>query len=180
MRNGSWAICVCILLACAVLGACRRAPLERNVIEDAAKALGGKDRIEAIKSFTIEGAGTDSNLGQNITPEGELPVWKVTNYKLTVDPGGGRMRVKQTRVAQFLYALATVQRQDQGLDGDAAYNVAADGSATRASDAARSPRDWPSPRTKSRDAAAPDTRARSLRGPGNQVVRSRRPCRRPP
>ena len=171
MRNGSWAICVCILLACAVLGACRRAPLERNVIEDAAKALGGKDRIEAIKSFTLEGAGTDSNLGQNIMPEGELPVWKVTNYKLTVDPGGGRMRVKQTRVAQFLYALATVQRQDQGLDGDAAYNVAADGSATRASDAAARDRRVAllhHPVTVVRAALDPAAKVTNLRQQGNQ------------
>jgi hypothetical protein len=135
MKNGSRAIRASILWACAILGACRRAPLERSVIEDAAKALGGRDRIEAIRSLTIEGAGTDTNLGQNVTPEGELPVWKVSHYKLTVDPGGGRMRVQESRVAQFLYALATVQRQDQGLDGDFAYNITPDGAATRVSDA---------------------------------------------
>src|SRR5215469_16055892 len=64
MKDGSAAMRLPVLLACAVLGACRHAPLEKSVIEDAAKALGGKERIEAIKSFTIEGSATDTNLGQ--------------------------------------------------------------------------------------------------------------------
>jgi hypothetical protein len=135
MKNGASAMRVSTVLACAVLGACHRAPLARSVVEEAAQALGGKERIQAIKSFIVVGAGTDTNLGQNVTPQGELPVWKVTDYKQTIDPGGGRMRIRQTRVAQFLYALATVQRQDQGLDGDAAYNVAPDGTAARVSQA---------------------------------------------
>src|SRR6516225_3708645 len=171
MKNGSWAIRVCILLACAVLAACHHAPLERSVVEDAAKALGGKERIEAIKCFSIEGAGTDTNLGQNVTPEGELPAWKVTGYKLTVDPGGGRMRLEETRVAQFLYALATVERQSQGLDGDAAYNVAADGTATRASDATARDRRVAllhHPITVVRAALDPAAKVTDLRQQGNQ------------
>lgn len=171
MQNGSPAMRLSLLLACAVLGACRRAPLERSVIEDAAKALGGKERIEAIKCFSIEGAGTDTNLGQNVTPEGELPTWKVTGYRLTVDPGGGRMRLQQTRVAQFLYALATVERQDQGLDGDAAYNVAADGTATRASDATARDRRVAllhHPITVIRAALDPAAKVTDLRRQGNQ------------
>ncbi len=170
MQNGL-AMRALVLLACAVLGACRRAPLERTVIEDAAKALGGKERIETLKSLTIEGAGTDTNLGQNVTPEGELPVWKVTGYKLTVDPGGLRMRVQQTRVAQFLYALATVQRQDQGLDGESAYNVAADGAVTRASDAIAHDRRVAllhHPITIIRAALDPAAKVANLRRQGNQ------------
>jgi hypothetical protein len=170
MKNGL-AIRIWVLLACAILGACRRAPLERSVIDDAAKALGGKERIEAIKCFTIQGAGTDTNLGQNITPEGELPVWRVTEYKQTIDPGRDRMRTQQTRVAQFLYALATVQRQDQGLDGDAAYNVAPDGTATRASDAAARDRRVAllhHPVSVIRAALDPAAKVTNLRQQGNQ------------
>jgi hypothetical protein len=171
MKSGSGAIRISVLLACAICGACRRAPLARSVIDDAAKALGGKQRIEAIKSLTVEGAGTDTNLGQNVTPEGELPVWKVTEYKQTVDPGRGRVRIQQTRVAQFLFALATVQRQDQGLDGDAAYNVAPDGTATRASDAAARDRRVAllhHPVTVIRAALDPAARLTNLRQQGNQ------------
>lgn len=171
MKSGSGAIRISVLLACAICGACRRVPLARSVIDDAAKALGGKQRIEAIKSLTVEGAGTDTNLGQNVTPEGELPVWKVTEYKQTVDPGRGRVRIQQTRVAQFLFALATVQRQDQGLDGDAAYNVAPDGTATRASDAAARDRRVAllhHPVTVIRAALDPAARVTNLRQQGNQ------------
>jgi hypothetical protein len=171
MQNGSWAIRVCALLACAVLGACRRAPLERSVIEEAAQALGGKQRVQAIKSFTIRGSGIDANLGQNVTPQGELPVWKITDYKQTVDPAGGRMRIQQTRVAQFLYALATVQRQDQGLDGDAAYSVAPDGSGARVSEAAARDRRVAllhHPITIVRAALDPAARVTNLRQQGNQ------------
>jgi Metallo-beta-lactamase superfamily len=120
----------------ALLSSCGHAPLERKIVNDAAQALGGKDRILAVKTLTMEGQGIDTNLGQNVTPEGELPVWKVTEYRQTIDPAGGRMRIQQVRAAQFLFALATVQKLDQGLDGDVAYNVSPDGNAVRAPDAA--------------------------------------------
>jgi hypothetical protein len=171
VKSSAWAMLGVALLACAVLAGCRRAPAERSVIEDAARALGGQERIQAIKSITIEGAGTDTNLGQNVTPEGELPNWKVTEYKQTIDPGAGRMRIQQTRVAQFLYALATVQRQDQGLDGDVAYNVAPDGTAARASDGVARDRRVAllhNPVTIVRAALDPAARVANLRQQGNQ------------
>ena len=73
------------------------------------------------------------NLGQNRTPEDELPVWKVTGFKRTIDLVNRRTRTEQRREAQFLFAGATVQHQNQGLDGDVAYNIGEDGKVTRAS-----------------------------------------------
>jgi hypothetical protein len=95
--------------------------------------LGGRQRILAIKTLTVEGEGSSPNVGQNTMPDGDLPVWKVTEFKRTIDFAGGRMRTQQLRTAQFLFANANTQRQDQGLDGDVAYNMAMDGTATRAS-----------------------------------------------
>jgi hypothetical protein len=66
-------------------------------------------------------------------PDGELPVWKVTEFKRTIGLANARMRTQQLRTAQFLFANANTQRQDQGLDGDVAYNLGMDGTATRAS-----------------------------------------------
>ena len=45
------------------------------------------------------------------------------------------MRLRQVRSARFPYALATIQHQTQGIDGDVAFNVAdlAGAPATRAS-----------------------------------------------
>jgi Metallo-beta-lactamase superfamily len=134
MNHSIRALGVLVPTILALLGGCSHALPERKVVEDAARALGGKDRIMAVKTLTIEGQGSDTNLGQNVTPEGELPVWRVTEYKQVIDPGAGRMRIQQVRTAEFLFAGATVQKLDQGLDGDVAYNVSSDGSASRAAE----------------------------------------------
>jgi Metallo-beta-lactamase superfamily len=126
MRKIIWTI-----LALASAGACAQVPPEKQIINDAAAALGGKDRVQAARTLIIEGEAASPNVGQNTMPDGELPVWKVTEYKRSIDLASGRIRVQQVRTAQFLFAGATVQRQDQGLDGDVAYDVGQDGRAKR-------------------------------------------------
>jgi len=113
---------------------CARTSPPTQVIHDTAEALGGRARIEGIKTLVIEGDGIAPNLGQNLTPDTDLPVWKVTEFSRVIDPSKSRMRVKQVREAQFLFAGATVQRQEFGVDGDIAYSVGEDGTATRASE----------------------------------------------
>ncbi len=121
----------------AMLGAaCASAPPERKLVDDAAAALGGADRIRALKSLTIDGSGSAPNAGQNRMPDDELPVWKVSEHSRAIDLASGRTRVRQVREAQFLFAGATTTRQNLALDGDVAYNVNADGTANRASEAA--------------------------------------------
>jgi hypothetical protein len=120
----------------AALTACTRTPPELQAVGDAADALGGRQKILSIKTLTIEGEGAAPNVGQNTMPDGELPVWKVTGFKRTIDLANGRMRMTQLRTAQFLFANANTQRQNQGLDGDVAFSTGPDGNATRASDAA--------------------------------------------
>jgi len=126
MRYSPW-----IVLATALAAACTQAPPEIQVVNAAAAALGGRDRILAVKALTIEGEGTNPNVGQNPTPDADLPIWKVTEFKRTIDPANGRMRLEQLRTAQFAFALATVQRQNFGIDGDVGFNVGQDGTATR-------------------------------------------------
>ena len=116
--------------------ACASTPPEARLIDDAAEALGGKTRIEQIKTLSLEGEGEAPNLGQNLMPDSELPVWKVTGLRRDIDLANGRMRVRQVRTAQFLFAGETVQKQDQGIDGDVGYNIAGDGKASRTADAA--------------------------------------------
>ncbi|HVG70459.1 MAG TPA: MBL fold metallo-hydrolase [Vicinamibacterales bacterium] len=119
-----------------LLSACAPASPEQQVIDDAVEAMGGAGRIRDVKALSIQGAGTAPNAGQNRTPDDELPVWKVNEYTRRIDLVNGRTRVQQVREAQFLFAGDLVQRQTQGLDGDAAYNVAANGTITRAGAAA--------------------------------------------
>jgi hypothetical protein len=118
--------------ALAVVSACAQVPPEQQVIADAAAALGGRERVEAVKSLRLEGEGESPNIGQNRMPDSELPVWKVTDYVRTIDLANRRAVTRQVRTAQFQFAGANVQRQQQGLDEDVAYNVNASGEAARA------------------------------------------------
>jgi hypothetical protein len=79
----------------------------------------------------MEGGGSNGNLGQNITPDAPLTTWKVTDFKRTIEPERNRMRTEQVRTAQFPFALATVVRQQMGLDGDVAWDVNPDGGESR-------------------------------------------------
>jgi hypothetical protein len=119
-----------------VATACSSATPERRIIDDAAAALGGADRIQALTALEITGSGPAPNAGQNRLPDDELPVWNVSEHTRSIDLANSRTRVRQRREAKFQFAGATVQRVAQGLDGDIAYNVTPDGNMTRAGDAA--------------------------------------------
>jgi len=122
------------VISALITTACSRVSPEMQVIHDAAEALGGQARIQEIKTLVIEGEGTAPNLGQNITPDSDLPVWKVTKFSRVIDPANSRMRVKQVREAQFLFAGETVQTQEYGVDGEVAYSIGQDGAAARVSE----------------------------------------------
>ncbi|MGA2878521.1 MAG: MBL fold metallo-hydrolase [Bryobacteraceae bacterium] len=115
-------------------------PAGRKAIDSAADALGGKDRILAIQTLTIEGSGIAPNIGQNPFPEGPLPTWWIPEFKRGIDLVHHRARTQQHRIGMFPFALSTDIRQTQSLDGDVAFNTAPDGRAQRASDTAATDR----------------------------------------
>ena len=117
-----------------VCAGCASTPPERAIINDAAAALGGVDKIQAVNTLTIEGAGENLNLGQNQSPDATQPILAVSGFKRSYDFGGNRTRLEQTRTANV--GNTTPARQILGLDGDVAYNVSPAGAATRASAAA--------------------------------------------
>jgi len=106
----------------------------------AAEALGGKDKVLAVKTLVIEGSGINPNVGQNPLPEAPLLNWNVPEFKRSIDLASGRMRVEQHRIAAFDFALATDVHQNMGLDGGVAFNVNPDGTAQRVGDAAAADR----------------------------------------
>src|SRR5580704_17587611 len=109
---------------------------EATVIKNAADALGGLDRVRAVKTLIIQGEGTNPNVGQNRNPDDPLLDWKVTEYKRTIDLAGGRMLLQQHRQAQFAFSMANDVRQNMALDGDIAFNIDGAGNAVRAPEAA--------------------------------------------
>ena len=125
-----------LTLIAVLAGGCASPSPERTIINAAAAALGGADRIASVKTLTLQGTGSAPLAGQNRMPDDDLPVWTVKEYTRSIDLANGRTRVDQLREAAFLFAGETVQRQSQGLDGSIAYNVSPNGAMTRAGDAA--------------------------------------------
>jgi glyoxylase-like metal-dependent hydrolase (beta-lactamase superfamily II) len=125
-------IAAIVMLGCAA--AFGQSP-EMTVVTRAAEALGGKDRVLAVKTLVIEGSGINPNVGQNPLPDSPLLNWNVPEFKRSLDLANGRMRVEQHRIAAFDFALATDVHQNMGLDGSVAFNVNPDGAAQRVGEA---------------------------------------------
>jgi glyoxylase-like metal-dependent hydrolase (beta-lactamase superfamily II) len=113
---------------------CASTPPEQALINDAAAALGGSERIQAANTLVIEGTGETGNFGQNLTPDAPLPISAISEHKRTIDYANNRSRLEQTVKPTFITANTAAQRQIQGIDGSIAFNVNAEGMATRAND----------------------------------------------
>ncbi|RPH61229.1 MAG: hypothetical protein EHM89_07605, partial [Acidobacteria bacterium] len=116
-----------LMLVAGLAGVSATAPPEMQAVSDAAGALGGRDRILAVNTLTLEGSGTNGNLGQNVTPDSALPNFDVKDFKRTLDLANQRARQQQTRVATAPGANPQPQVQNFGVDADVAFNVSPDG-----------------------------------------------------
>ena len=127
---------VCSSLVAMVLTvACTRATPEQQIVNDAAAALGGAERVSAVKTLVLEGTGTQYNLGQDLVPGASGQTFTVSAFKRTLDVAGGRARTELTRNPNFTYFQGPApQQQVAGIDGAVGYNVAANGTATRAAE----------------------------------------------
>jgi len=124
-----------LLATLALAAACSRPTPEQQIVNDTAAAMGGADRILAVKTLVIEGEGTQYNLGQDVTPSATGQTFTVTDARQAIDVAGGRMRIELTRRPTFTFFQGPApQRQVQGIDGTVGYNVAPSGAATRVPD----------------------------------------------
>ena len=131
MKRVAWFV----LFAAATWSACAQSTPEQQVINDAAAALGGSGKIQAVKTLVIEGEGTNGNLGQDMTPDATSQTFTLTGYKRAVDVAAGRLRIEQTRTPNFTYFQGQApQKLVLGIDGNVGYNVAPNGTATRIPD----------------------------------------------
>ena len=104
---------------------------ELQLVTRAADALGGRDRVMAVKTLQIVGYGELAyfNGGGNITGDPAAPQkWqKVLDYTRTIDLEHWRTRVQQRLKMDFVFASTAGQlglnRTNETLDGDIAYNI---------------------------------------------------------
>src|SRR5262245_40453112 len=122
MRKRLWTVlvagCVLTVVMWATSAMWAQSSPELQIVNDAAQALGGKERVLAVQSIAIEGEASSWGAVGGPTPMGAQNLTKVTDYKQSIDVMRERMRVTSTRTLQFPFALATVTRTNQGLDGD--------------------------------------------------------------
>jgi glyoxylase-like metal-dependent hydrolase (beta-lactamase superfamily II) len=104
---------------------------ELQLARRSADALGGLDRVRALKTLQIVGYGELAYFdgGGNITGDPSAPQkWqKALDYRRIIDLEHGRTRVQQRLKMDFVFASTVGQlglnRTNETLDGDVAYNV---------------------------------------------------------
>ena len=116
------------------------APDARQVVTRAAEALGGAQRIQALRTMRLRGYGHDQyqDGGSLITTEPTAPekMTIVTAYERVIDLANNRTRVRAKQSRAFVFAAQAMMEGrpiDQALDGDVAFDVAAGGAARRLS-----------------------------------------------
>ena len=134
MRLTSWIVPA--LFAAAAWG---QSP-EMKVVNAAAEAMGGKDRVLSIRTLKIYGYGQQAyqNGGGNIVGSPDAPQkWINVNAQVrAIDFEHNRMRLQQKLIQDFVFAYARNMngdtRQNQGFDGDVPFNIGNDGKPVRA------------------------------------------------
>ncbi|MGD2168233.1 MAG: hypothetical protein PVF63_09010, partial [Gammaproteobacteria bacterium] len=102
---------------------------ELQVVIDAANAMGGVDRLQAVRTLTLRGYGQEAyqDGGSRITTEASAPE-KMTNlsaYERLIDLSGNRTRVRARAHRSFVFAAEAMMRgqpREQSLDGNIAYD----------------------------------------------------------
>src|SRR5438309_10830666 len=118
-------LCGTLLALCC--SACAQSTPEQQIVNDAAAAMGGRDRILAVKTLVIEGDGKNGNLGQDVTPEATTQAFVLSGYRRAIDVAGRRVRLEQTRTPNFAYFQGMApQKQVLALAVLAASSVARD------------------------------------------------------
>jgi glyoxylase-like metal-dependent hydrolase (beta-lactamase superfamily II) len=113
-------------------------------LDAAMQAMGGKDRILAVRTVVMEGTGEQLSFGQNHTPYADTK-FEITSYKASMDFANRRWFVDLTRVPRFTTGNMNPQRQRTGLDGapdGVAYNIGANDNMTRVGGQAPTTRMW--------------------------------------
>ena len=124
-----------LVLGAAILLCSGPAEAQRSgkpLMEQVARAMGGQERLMAIRTVVLEGTGQEFDIGQNPAPGVAPNTFQVTSYRLAIDFAGKRWRQEHTREPRYPVANPAPQQLRLGYDS-VAYNLAADGTPTRSS-----------------------------------------------
>ncbi len=130
-KSAVWAVATAMCVTLAIGAAGQGTSPELQAVTRAAEALGGRERVMAIRTLQIVGFGELAYMdgGGNITGDPAAPQkWqKVLEYRRTIDLEHGRTRVEQRVRMDFPFASTAGQlglnRSSETLDGDVAYNI---------------------------------------------------------
>ena len=155
------------VVAGVVLASCASNPPEQQFVDDALRAVGGRARVESLRTIVIEGTGVHYNLGQDMKPEAATQQFAVTGLVRKIDVANRRQRLEQTRTPKFAYFQGPQpQTQIQAVDGDIAFNVNPAGQPSRIAAQAEQDRqtEWyHHPITALRSATSPATTVSNVR-----------------
>src|SRR5436309_16095318 len=114
-------------LACTLLLPAAAQTPEQQIVNDAATALGGRDRVMAVKTMLLEGAGNfvgitslryDDDIGFKSAIE------QLRDVRRAYDLANGQARFELTRMVEYVFYIGDAPtRTIQGLDGTVAFNV---------------------------------------------------------
>ena len=114
-------------IACTVMLPAAAQTPEQQVVNDAATALGGRDRVLAVKTMLLEGAGNfvgitslryDDDIGFKSAIE------QLRDVKRAYDLANTRARFELTRMVEYVFYIGDAPtRTIQGLDGTVAFNI---------------------------------------------------------
>lgn len=107
----------------------------RPIVDRVAREMGGADKILAVRTLALEGAGENASVGQNLSPAAPLNKFAVTRYSRLIDFANKRWRQDQTREPRFATANTAPQRQRIGFDS-VAIDIVSDTLTRRGSAAA--------------------------------------------
>jgi hypothetical protein len=114
-------------IACTALAPVAAQTPEQQIVNDAATALGGRDRVMAVKTMVLEGAGNfvgitslryDDDIGFKSAIE------QLRDVKRAYDLANTRGRFELTRMVEYVFYIGDAPtRTIQGLDGTVAFNI---------------------------------------------------------
>src|SRR5437870_1335549 len=105
---------VWLMTVAAVAGSvCCQAQTAAQLIQSSAAALGGKEKIQAVKTLVLEGQGTDLDQGFTIRPSDDVQAFfYLFDFKREIDVPNERMHVEQLRASAWPFAaIRTVNTQ---------------------------------------------------------------------